>query len=425
MHEVLADSRLHIMEDIQARLKPLFRRTSTLSSAKSSVSSNSSIFDDNRGRSKTSLLFPISRKSSASEPVPEDRERSTVDVPTAIAAADTQPAVENLNISNAHPRLTADRKSNLVLTLEEPIPDTLGQPANVEECHSKGNTQHLAETDLGAVSPRPDITRRQSLAHSSQNRFLKSLLQSDRSQPRSPNGDYFGGPPTISANMLHRKIWVKRPGASATLVSINEDDLVDDVRDMILKKYVNSLGRSFDAPDVTLKVVPRNPHRHSQGERILGPEEPISRTLDAYFPGGQTVDEALIIDVPQRRTPRHSPRVPIPYYLADEVRPGESGTDYFPPMPVAGQHSPHLPHLPPNLAVNNNGVSGSHHQPLHSITVINTGQVPPLPSPVIRSGRHPHSAHRPKHGRTITSSPTAITGTLNGRDRRMFYRIHS
>ena len=421
MHEVSADSRLHIMEDIQARLKPLFRRTSTLSSAKSSVSSNSSIFDDNRGRSKTSLLLSKGRKSSASEPVPEERERSTVNVPTAIPAADTQPAVENPNISIANPRLTpTDKKPNLLLPLEEPTPDALGQPENVEGCLSKGNTQQLAAADPEAVSPRPDIARRQSLAHSSQTRFLKTLLQSDKSQPKSPSGDYFGGPPTISANMLHRKIWVKRPGASATLVSINEDDLVDDVRDMILRKYANSLGRNFDAPDVTLKIVPRNPHRHTQGERTLGPEEPISRTLDAYFPGGQTVDEALIIDVPQRRTPRQSPRVPIPYYLAEEVRPGEGGTDYFPPMPLAGQHSPHLP---PNHVVNNNGASGSHHQPLHSITVINTGQVPPLPSPGTRGTRHPHNTHRPKHGRTITSSPTAVTGTLNSKDRRMFYRI--
>lgn len=57
--------------------------------------------------------------------------------------------------------------------------------------------------------------------------------------------------------MLHRKIWIKRPNASATLVQICEDDLVDDVHEMILKKYANSLGRSFDSPNVTLRIVPR------------------------------------------------------------------------------------------------------------------------------------------------------------------------
>jgi osomolarity two-component system, response regulator SSK1 len=40
-------------------------------------------------------------------------------------------------------------------------------------------------------------------------------------------------------------------------VSIREDDVVDDIRDAVLKKYANSLGRSFDAPDVTLKIVSR------------------------------------------------------------------------------------------------------------------------------------------------------------------------
>ncbi|CRK39914.1 hypothetical protein BN1723_018743, partial [Verticillium longisporum] len=53
---------------------------------------------------------------------------------------------------------------------------------------------------------------------------------------------------------------------------------------MILKKYTNSLGRHFDAPDLTLRIFPREERQ----ERLLGPEEPMGRTIDAYFPGGQT-----------------------------------------------------------------------------------------------------------------------------------------
>ncbi|KAK4888509.1 hypothetical protein LTR28_002930, partial [Elasticomyces elasticus] len=136
--------------------------------------------------------------------------------------------------------------------------------------------------------------------------------------------------------MLHRKIWVRRPGASATQVQIREDDLVDDVRDMILRKYMNSLGRSFDSPDVTLRIVSRHDNQKDVVERQLGPEEDMCRTLDAYFPGGQTVDEALIIHVPQRRTPKPSPRIQhVQSYAAlDEYRPVESGNEYFPPMPA-------------------------------------------------------------------------------------------
>src|SRR5207237_361399 len=38
---------------------------------------------------------------------------------------------------------------------------------------------------------------------------------------------------------MHRKVWVKRAGASATRVEVAEDDLVDNVRDVILRKYAN------------------------------------------------------------------------------------------------------------------------------------------------------------------------------------------
>ena len=108
---------------------------------------------------------------------------------------------------------------------------------------------------------------------------------------------------------MQRKIWVKRAGASATRVEVAGDDLVDNVRDVILQKYVNSLGRSIDSPDMILKIVSREQNNKSViAERALGPEEPIGATLDAYYPGGQNVDEALIIDVPMRRTPRASPR---------------------------------------------------------------------------------------------------------------------
>src|SRR5271154_5775942 len=105
--------------------------------------------------------------------------------------------------------------------------------------------------------------------------------------------------------MSKRKIWVKRPGSSPTQVTVNADDLVDDVRDVILRKYANSLGRSFDSPDVTLKILARETSNKNVGkERVLGPEEHIGNTLDAYYAGGQSINEALIIEMPRRRTPK-------------------------------------------------------------------------------------------------------------------------
>ena len=407
------------MGDIRSKLKPLFRRTTTISSTKSLESPTGSAIGGKFSRSKTSLLLSKSRKPSTSEPVskkPEEPSHLPVTPPTSQNQSFKGDLLQTPDTSLETPRSALVGENCPGLTLEEPTSEPLGSfadPINTARI-SEENPQQLSEKDAQpeAASSRPQIVpRRQSLAHSSQNKFLKTLLESDKAQSQSPQIDYFGGPPTISANMLHRKIWVKRPGASATLVSINEDDLVDDVRDMILRKYANSLGRNFDAPDVTLRIVPRDhSHRHSQGERTLGPEEPISRTLDAYYPGGQNVDEALIIDVPQRRTPRNSPRVSVPYYLAEDLRPGEGGTDYFPQMPTAGQHSPHLP---ANLAIGSSGQTGAQHQTMHSIAILNTGQVPALPSRGGRGTRHAHnahSAHRPKFGRTHTSSPTIASG---------------
>jgi osomolarity two-component system, response regulator SSK1 len=189
-------------------------------------------------------------------------------------------------------------------------------------------------------------TRKQSLLPYQQTALIKTLLgPGDISSPSRAEGlDYAAyNVPSLSASMVSRKIWVKRPGASATLVTILEDHLVDDVRDMILKKYANTLGRSFDAPDVTLRIVPRE----NRQERTLGPEEPMCQILDAYFPGGQTVEEALVIDVPLRRTPRPSPQSVPRYYQEEERRPAEAASDYFPPMPVPTMPSPHLPGMVP------------------------------------------------------------------------------
>jgi osomolarity two-component system, response regulator SSK1 len=198
---------------------------------------------------------------------------------------------------------------------------------------------------------------------------------------------------------------------------------VDDVRDMILKKYANSLGRTFDAPDMTLRIVTRaDQGQQSQRiERVLGPEEEICRTLDSYYPGGQTVDEALIIDVPlpqKRPTPKPSPRAYAPgcyhgYSAVDEFRPLENGTDYFPPMPAI------IPASIPQTAGSHDsrGSQHGHHGSItsipaglephqRSIAVLNTGQIPPLPSP---GGSRRHREHRPKYTRQHTSSPTVLS----------------
>ncbi|KAH7176708.1 hypothetical protein EDB81DRAFT_898116 [Dactylonectria macrodidyma] len=253
-------------------------------------------------------------------------------------------------------------------------------------------TLNLPTSSSSARPPAP--LRRQSLLSNRQSTLINTLLHT------SPPTDS-GAEPTlllpIDANMVTRKIWVKRPNASPTLVTINEDDLVDDVRDMILRKYANSLGRTFDSPDLNIRIFPRDQHK----DRLLGPEEPMGRTLDAYFPGGQSVDEALIIDIP-RRVPKASPR-PVMHstnaYGPDDPRPSEAGEGYFPPVDIRA--SPHLPVAVP-AHVNS--------QAPHSIAVLGTGQIPPIPSPGgSRTSRtYRERPERPRLGRTHTSSPTIL-----------------
>ncbi|KAF2104655.1 hypothetical protein NA57DRAFT_29683 [Rhizodiscina lignyota] len=212
--------------------------------------------------------------------------------------------------------------------------------------------------------------------------------------------------------MLHRKIWVKRPGASATLVQVREDDLVDDVRDVILKKYGNSLGRSFDAPDIILRIVPRAEHGQKQVERVLGPDEQMCQTLDKEYPGGQAVDEALIIDIPQRRTPKPSPRGMNPYmhsYLEEAARPVENGGDYFPPMPAAS----------PAITAASHHSNHSSNEHTRAMSVLNTGQVPPLPSPGGTRRAHHKNSNRPAYMRQHTSSPTTLQAPPTGSSQKV------
>ncbi len=226
-----------------------------------------------------------------------------------------------------------------------------------------------------------------------------------------PTSNFFEPGIQALTNMLHRKIWVKRPGASPTLVQIKEDDLVDDARDTILKKYANSLGRTFDPPDMVLHIVTRAEQGQNRTQRALGPEEEMCRTIDTYFPGGQTVEEALVIDTPQRRTPRPSPRVlhnHNSYHAMDEYRPLENGSDYFPPMPAVV-----APTIPQTTGSTESRASHQHNHSIvggiaehpRSISVLNTGQIAPLPSPGGTTRRH---QHRPKYGRQPTTSPTIL-----------------
>lgn len=265
-----------------------------------------------------------------------------------------------------------------------------------EEELSKASSEQLPWLSPASKHPVQDRSRSASPASLSARSSVPSLFYDD------------------GLEIMQRKIWVRRPGASATLVTVNDDDLVDTVRDMILRKYANSLGKSIDSPDITLKIISREQaNKNIPVERTLGPEESIGRTLDLYYAGGQTIDEALVIDIPRARTPKPSPRVgnhhpiPYPYFIDEQHRPSEAAREYFPPMAV---HSPHIGSHPQHPQ--HPGQPNGPHIP-HSMSILATGQIPPLASP----GGH-SSRRRPKYIRQHTSSPTIMHShqpTSNGR----------
>ncbi|KAH7392221.1 hypothetical protein DE146DRAFT_133836 [Phaeosphaeria sp. MPI-PUGE-AT-0046c] len=322
---------------------------------------------------------------------------ATSATPSASASASSaQPSPNTQPIATACPAVTLEAPTPIHPPVLQPAELARDVPeASLSSRAPSASVSASASSDIPpSKHSSPGLVRRQSLVANTDVKLITTLV------PENPPTatDYFGGAPALSASMLHRKIWVKRPNASATLVQIREDDLVDDVRDMILKKYQNSLGRSFDAPDVILRIVPREAARSQ--DRILGPEEDMCRTLDAYFPGGQTVAEALIIDVPQRRTPKPSPQVPLYYNHHDDHRSHQ--TDYFPPMAVINP-SPAAMAADPRLPLPHG----------HAISVINTGQLPALPSPGGTRRTLHHSSRRPNLGpRVHTASPTTLAGGI-------------
>lgn len=278
---------------------------------------------------------------------------------------------------------------------------------NLVEPHSSSGAASAARSSSGSLPSQ----LRQSILRGADDRIVHTLVDvpdnSSSSVPTSALRQHLtDSVPNLSV-MLHRKIWVKRPNASATLVAVRQEDLVDDVRDMILKKYANSLSKTFDAPDMNLTVMTRaDPLTQSRSMRVLGPEEEMIKVIDELYPGGQTVEEALIIDVPTKRTPKPSPRhFPTHHYHnLEDYRPLENGTDYFPPMPMVNAIQPSLPQtaMPQMMREHHHSLIASDH-PARSIAVLNTGQLPPLPSPGGR--RHREREHRPKYGRQHTSSP--------------------
>lgn len=259
------------------------------------------------------------------------------------------------------------------------------------------------------TSPRPTPPRRQSLFPPSDIPRITESFRRDGitliEEPAEYEGDGIASPATQghrkSIGMVNGKVWVRRREGSPTMVDLREEDMVDNLKDAILKKYQNALARHYDAPDLQLRIFPRGASSRGNEERILLPDELVQKTLDEYYPGGQTVGEALVIDVPlrerERKTPRPSPNQLYAYYggHVHETFGITEGNEYFPPMPPSALSHP-ISHPSSNL---NSSQTTLPQQP-----ALTTGQVSSVPaSPGPTSTRR--LPNRPRvGGRTHTSA---------------------
>ncbi|CAH2351515.1 oxidative stress response two-component system protein Ssk1p [[Candida] railenensis] len=176
------------------------------------------------------------------------------------------------------------------------------------------------------------------------------------SNPQSSSKLYHTAPSSAvpSQTSSTRRIWIKRVGGTPTTLTVTKSDIIDDLKSLVLQKFANSLGRSFDSADLILKMdlssrVPTNINSSNAKKSTtigsgssgkLSPEPPRSRAssnlsnhpnrssntinnnvnnnannysfinlepdqnvwtiLEQYYPHGMGMSECLIVDTPDQ-----------------------------------------------------------------------------------------------------------------------------
>ncbi|KAJ6260697.1 hypothetical protein Dda_4926 [Drechslerella dactyloides] len=282
----------------------------------------------------------------------------------------------------------------------------------------KSNRPTLITSSGSRRKPVLSFSRRQSLIHSSETGLLRSLLDQETASPAgSTNIQLVAVPMPNNGNQAStRRVWVKRPGGSPTQVVIAEDDFVDTVRDLCLRKYTNALGRQYDSPDLMIRVIPpAKPHSArtrqmgtapSHVDRVLLPDEILCQILDDYYPNGQTSEDALVIEVPQpqrSRTPRPSPGPhAMSYAYGQTIHDlGLPGEDYFTPIGIT-------PHSQPGT------VRSAHTMPPNASSLSNyMANSPPPSSPGHRGLKRPGPV-RMTTGSPVGSTNSSVQGNPGG-----------
>ena len=256
---------------------------------------------------------------------------------------------------------------------------------------------------------------------------------------RPPSGAINNGPfsPSIFSS---KRLWVKRPNGSPTTILVHQNDIIDDVKLMIIQKYPNSLGREYDAADLIIKMdvhaklglpQPSTTGNNRQRSSFSSPDKPVATTLvslepdqnvwqllDIYFPNGMSINNAFVIEEPERTrmnskhslsslnlpTATSAPVSSAPLALNSSVSAASPSSN--PAVPASARTStmspPHGFHLPrPQY-------NYQHHQPYTALKEMSI-------SPSSVSARSPATVHRRSQSNPPQSPVTsaAPTGSKN------------
>ncbi|EEB05312.2 response regulator Mcs4 [Schizosaccharomyces japonicus yFS275] len=260
------------------------------------------------------------------------------------------------------------------------------------------------------------------------------------------------------------RVWLKKiPDGTVTSIKLTKELLVDDLKDAIVQKYPIRIGQFYDAPDVSIHVVTKvNGGRDTQA-RELAPNESLFIIMEKYYPGGQSLSDALLVTVPPVPPALRPPYSSFPYTNSSTTGGGsfsypapfngntgpltsryvhENGpgnqVDYFPVVPSAGlepsnEQSPNLRNSHVPLTINPNAAMASDMPPNSASAAIPFASLSSTSSSnparprrsVAMNTNHPspgvlllprisrHHSHASSHRHSSSQNETAISAAVS------------
>lgn len=246
----------------------------------------------------------------------------------------------------------------------------------------------------------------------------KNQFQHNRMKYKNSPKQSGGAPNTEDSNndfSPRRRVWIRKGNGTPTTVQVHFNDLVDDLKQLVVNKFPNSLAKQVDPADVNIKMVivnkqassatqinknnspakavtsmyspyqqsqfsvsenipspkpfsPISLHFNANNFKVLEPDQVVWSILDMHYPQGMTLQDAFVVDEPQNEIYENQEKSlsnsSIPATLSNRTgTPKFSNGYYHQPQPqarhlslVPGEiqtsHKPNFPILPASLSDN-------------------------------------------------------------------------